>query len=124
MTTLPEITKELPKEADEQERLCRILRRGGVPFFAVPNGGKRSKAEAVSLVRQGVQSGVPDLVLPGSDSRWRCLAIEMKRQKGGKVSPEQESWHTLLRSCGWKVLVCHGCDDAVEQLTSLGVLHP
>jgi hypothetical protein len=125
MTTLPEITEKMtsaPSEAEEQERLCRILRRGGVPFFAVPNGGKRSKTEAASLVRQGVQAGVPDLILPGSDPRWRCLAVEMKRTKGGKVSPEQEGWHALLRSCGWKVLVCHGCDDAVEQLTALGVL--
>jgi len=122
MTTLPEIIEEVPKEADEQERVCRVLRREGVAHFAVPNGGKRSKTEAAALVRQGVQAGVPDLVLPGPDPRWRCLAIEMKRRKGGKVSAEQEQWHGVLRSCGWHILVCYGADDAIAQLTTLGVL--
>jgi hypothetical protein len=122
MNTLPDIIEKTPKEAEEQERLLRILRQQGVVFFAVPNGGKRNQREAAGLRRQGVQSGVPDLILPGHDARWRCMGIEMKRAKGGKVSPEQEAWHGLLRACGWRILVCHGADDAVEQLRALGVL--
>lgn len=114
----------LPTEAEEQENLCRLLRLRGIAHFAVPNGGKRGKIEAMGLKRQGVQSGVPDLVLPGQDPRWRCMAIEMKRQKGGRVEPEQEQWHAVLRACGWKVLVCYGCADAVAQLTALGLLPP
>jgi len=117
-----EIVEKAPSEAQEQERLLQVLRREGVVFFAVPNGGKRNAREASALRRQGVQSGIPDLVLPGPDARWRCLAIEMKRTAGGKVSAEQEQWHGLLRSCGWKILVCHGADDAIDQLRRLGVL--
>lgn len=116
------IPDNLPLEREEQERLVRILRAAGLAVFAVPNGGKRGVVEAVSLRRQGVAKGVPDLILPGSDPRWRCLAIEMKRQKGGRLDPEQENWHRVLRSCGWKVLVCYGCADAVGQLTALGLL--
>jgi hypothetical protein len=118
----PEIPDRVPTEAEEQERLLQVLRRQGVLFFAVPNGGRRNVREAAAFRRQGVQAGVPDLILPGSDSRWRCLAIELKRSKGGRVSPEQEAWHRLLRASGWRVLVCAGADDAVEQLTGLGVL--
>lgn len=120
--TLPKIQEKPPTEAQEQERLLGILRRQGVLYFAVPNGGRRGVREAVALRRQGVQPGIPDLVLPGPDARWRCLAIELKRQKGGRVSEEQEAWHRLLVSCGWKILVCKGADDAVEQLCALGVL--
>jgi hypothetical protein len=122
MPDLPVIREKPLTEAQEQERLLTVLRRHGVLYFAVPNGGRRGVREAVALRRQGVQSGIPDLVLPGPDTRWRCLAIELKRSKGGRVSEEQEAWHRLLRSCGWRVLVCCGADDAIEQLRALGVL--
>lgn len=122
MKELPPIVESLPTEAAEQEQLTKVLRRQGVVFFAVPNGGKRNMREAVAFRRQGVQSGIPDLVLPGPDARWHCLAIELKRQKGGRVSEEQEAWHRVLRSCGWKILVAYGADDAVQQLQALGVL--
>jgi|688.fasta_scaffold07353_15 Holliday junction resolvase len=112
----------LPTEAEEQERLVKALRAEGIAVFAVPNGGRRGKLEAIRMKRQGVAAGVPDLVLPGPDPRWRCLAIELKRQKGGRVAPEQEDWHRVLRSCGWKVLVCYGAADACAQLRALGVL--
>lgn len=116
------IPEKIPTEAEEQARLVQLLRRFGVVVFAVPNGGRRNPREAVALRRQGVQAGIPDLVLPGPDARWRCLAIEMKRQKGGRVSPEQEECHRLLWACGWRVLVCCGADDALMQLQALGVL--
>lgn len=117
-----DIPEKVPTEAEEQSRLVQLLRRKGVVVFAVPNGGRRNPREAVALRRQGVQAGIPDLVLPGPDARWRCLAIEMKRRQGGRVSEEQEACHRLLRACGWQVLVCHGADDALAQLQALGVL--
>ena len=118
----PEIKTPLPTESEEQTRLVKLLRNRGLAVFAVPNGGKRGTLQAVQLKREGVSKGVPDLILPGVDPRWRCLAIEMKRQKGGRVEPEQEDWHRVLTACGWKVLVCYGCADAVQQLTALGLL--
>lgn len=118
----PRVPDRLPTEAEEQERVLQVLRRQGVIYFAVPNGGRRGVREAVAFKRQGVKAGIPDLILPGADARWRCLAIEMKRTKGGRVSPEQESWHGILRACGWKILVCEGAADAIAQLVALGVL--
>ena len=119
---IKEINKTYPLEAEEQEELVKILRRCGIVHFAVPNGGYRRTVEAARLKRQGVVSGIPDLVLPGQDSRWRCLAIEMKRQKGGEVSEEQQEQHVRLKACGWRILVCYGCADAVRQLRELGIL--
>ena len=119
---LPVVKEIAPTEAQDQEDLCRLLRLEGLVHFAVPNGGRRGKVEAARLRRQGVQAGVPDLVLPGQDPRWRCLGIELKRRDSGRVSPEQEQWHAVLRACGWRVLICYGLQDAVEQLTALGLL--
>jgi len=116
------IREAVPLEDAEQEALVRRLVRAGIPHFAVPNGGQRNKVTAVRLKRQGVSRGVPDLVLPGSDSRWRCLALELKRTRGGVVDDAQQDWHGVLRSCGWVVLVCYGCDDAVRQLAGLGIV--
>lgn len=84
----------------------------GVRIFAIPNGGKRGKAEAGRLKAEGVSPGVPDLYIP----EW-SVWVEMKRQKGGSVSAEQKDWHQYLRACGDTVLICKGFDDAVDKIT-------
>ena len=44
----------------------------------VPNGGKRDKATAIALKRQGVKAGVPDVVLPVPRGEYHGLYIELK----------------------------------------------
>lgn len=44
----------------------------------VPNGGKRDKATATALKRQGVKAGVPDIVLPAVRAGYHGLYIELK----------------------------------------------
>jgi hypothetical protein len=80
-----------------------------VRIFAIPNGGKRSKREAERLKLEGVSPGVPDLFIP----QWR-LWVEMKREKGGKLSWEQEDWIVYLHCQGHRVFVCHGHKDAID----------
>lgn len=80
-----------------------------VRIFAIPNGGKRGRLEAMRLVAEGVSKGVPDLYVPA----W-CLWIEMKAEKG-RVSPEQKDWHEYLSGVGDTVIVAYGFDDAVAQ---------
>ena len=53
----------IPSEHSEQVELVRRLRRSGVLFCAVPNGGKRAGVEAAKLVKEGVSAGVPDLLV-------------------------------------------------------------
>ncbi len=50
----------------------------------VPNGGKRDKATAMALKRQGVKAGVPDIVLPAAREGYHGLYIELK---AGKTQP-------------------------------------
>lgn len=78
-------------------------------IFAIPNGGYRSKASVMKLKVAGVSSGVPDLFIPSLG-----LFIEMKRTKGGRVSPEQTDWITYLRNIGYRAEVCLGKDAAIE----------
>ena len=47
-------------------------------LYHVPNGGKRDKATAAVLKRQGVKAGVPDLVLPVARCGYHGLYIELK----------------------------------------------
>ena len=82
-----------------------------VVIFAVPNGGLRHAATARKLQLEGVLPGVPDLFVP----EWR-LWIEMKRTKGGKISPEQKSMILYLESCGYFVIVGYGWEDAKEKV--------
>ena len=60
----------LDDESGHQEALFSwaAYRTGLMPelqyMYHVPNGGKRDKATAAVLKRQGVKAGVPDIMLP------------------------------------------------------------
>jgi len=84
-------------------------------IFAIPNGDARSRSAAGRLKAEGVSSGVPDLYIPA----WKCW-VEMKRQKGGSVSPEQKKWHEYLRSIGDTVIVARGCEEAMRECQAVG----
>ncbi len=100
-----------PSEHLEQVHFVAWFRREypGIRIFAIPNGGGRSKAQAGQLKAEGVSAGVPDLYIPALKT-W----IEMKRQKGGTVTPAQKDWHEYLRSIGDTVFVCKGFLEAKE----------
>ena len=84
-------------------------------LFHIPNGGKRSKSEAVRFRAAGVRSGVPDLFLPCSRGGFHGLWIEMKAM-GGRVSREQERWQTELLGQGYMCAVCYGADAAIATI--------
>jgi hypothetical protein len=60
---------------------------------------------------EGVRPGVPDLFVP----EWR-LWVEMKRQKGGRLSADQKDWITYLEAIGDTVIVGKGANDASRQV--------
>lgn len=80
----------------------------------IPNGGLRSKPEAVRFKRAGVKKGVPDIFLPVPKKGYHGLWIEMKRQKGGRLSPEQKAWIDNLNAQGYLAARCDGADDAIR----------
>lgn len=80
--------------------------------YAVPNGGRRHIGTAVKLAAEGLKPGVPDICWPVPRYPYHGLYIEMKRAKGGSVSPEQKAWVSRLREQGYLVEVCHGFEEA------------
>lgn len=106
-------TPTVPTEHTEQVKVVNWFRRQypRVLIFAVPNGEQRSKITGARLKAEGVTAGVPDLFIP----EWR-LWIEMKRAKGGTVSPAQKAMIAELERVGYAVIVGKGFDDAMEQV--------
>lgn len=85
-------------------------------IFAIPNGGKRAKAEALRLKNEGVLAGVHDLFIP-SLSLW----IEMKENAKKKPSEKQVEWGEYVESIGHSWFVGYGFEDAKgKTLTFLG----
>ena len=103
------LTDRIPTEHEEQRQVVMWFRQTYRPMriFAIPNGGQRSKAAAAKLKVEGVSPGVPDLFIPALK-----LWIEMKRVKGGRLSPEQKDWINYLASVGYVCFICLGAEDA------------
>lgn len=91
----------------------------------IPNGGKRDIATAQQLWREGVRPGIPDYFLPVPRQGFNGLYIELKRVRGGEVSPEQKALIPRLRAQGYRVEVCRGWKAAWAVLEDyLGVKMP
>jgi hypothetical protein len=99
----------IPSEHWEQVQYVSWFRKTykGVLIFATPNGGSRNVREAVNLKAEGTTAGIPDLQAPEFD-----LFVEMKRQKGGRLSQAQKQIIEHLRSIGKTVIVGYGFEDA------------
>ena len=94
----------VPLEHDEQVGFVNWFRSEypAVLIFAIPNGERRAISVAKRLKAEGVVRGIPDLFVP----EWN-LWIEMKRAKGGRLSPEQkeiicylDQYHTVIIGLG------------------------
>lgn len=74
--------------------------------------------------RLGVVKGLPDLVVIihekyRKDMMPKLILIEMKRQKGGVVSKEQQDWiNTLNRCTGVAAMICRGFEEAKQYTQS------
>src|SRR5690606_12942447 len=105
----------MKSEAREQYELIQWMQKRGLTFFAVPNSEVRGASEKERARRgarntaQGVRAGIPDIIItspvPGRPG-VRCVGLELKREKGGRVSDAQKRWHARLAADGWVVRVC------------------
>ena len=81
----------------------------------IPNGGKRSKAEAARFKRMGVKAGVPDIFLPVPRGGYHGLYIELKALDG-KPSAEQNRFLTAVGEQGYFAAVAYGGQAAAEMI--------
>lgn len=105
-------------EAQEQRAVIEYCDWRKLPIFHIPNGGKRDLHTAQHLKQQGVKAGVPDLCLPIPSNSYHGLYIEMKRADGGRVTEHQQRWLDLLNSYGYRAVVCHGSQEAIDTIES------
>ena len=112
-------------ESTEQQRLftwwrLEGARHFGLPacvLFAIPNGGKRSLKTAMTLKREGVQAGVPDIFLAVPARHHYGLFVELKRPKGpgvskGRPTQAQREVMQALTARGYCCKVAYGADEA------------
>src|SRR4051812_1185087 len=93
-------------------------------FFAIPNGGLRSKATAIGLFKEGVKRGVLDTFLPVPRGESHGLWIEFKAGKN-KLTPEQVEWQQFLEAQGYLVHVVYEWTEAARITAKyLGILIP
>ena len=87
-------------------------------YWAVPNGGKRSKVEAARFKAEGVRAGIPDVHFM---FRGQFYVLEIKAKKG-RVSPDQKVMMERLRLAGAIDAVAHGIDACMAQVKAWGML--
>ena len=103
-------------ELSEHQEQCLLiewmeLQHPSVRIFAIPNGSYKGIQARIKAKKEGLRSGVLDLMVPA----WK-LFIEMKKEKGGKLSETQKDWKQYLESVGYSVIVAHGFKDAKIQI--------
>lgn len=87
-------------------------------LYSIPNAGgytggfRANMLRVIAMKKEGVKAGVPDVHLPVARAGYHSLYIEMKRQRGGKVSPEQIQWRRALEEEGHRVVVAKGFEEA------------
>src|SRR5690606_26095742 len=88
-------------EEQEQRALVQWLELHKIRYTHVPNEGKHKVQYRAKQKRLGVKPGVPDILIfdrPPLYPENVGVAIELKRQKGGRVTPEQTAWLEHLKA--------------------------
>lgn len=83
-------------------------------IFAVPNGlWAQNKAVAMSQVRQGLTSGIQDVIClaPSHNKRFYGLLIEFKNETG-RQSEEQIFFHDFFAGLGYRTEVARSAYQA------------
>lgn len=110
-------------EEQIQEHVVQLLRAYAAPdvvWFAVPNGGARTRKVGGKLKAQGVRRGAPDLVF--LIQGW-FHGVELKTATGAS-SPHQKAFGEAIEKAGGRYRVCHGLDATIQHLSAIGAFRP
>jgi hypothetical protein len=80
--------------------------------------------EAINLKRMGVSAGFPDIEIPLPCGHYHGFYIEMKRQKGGRLTPEQAEWLSYLKGQGYFAEMAKGFEEAKKMFLDYIALTP
>lgn len=118
------MTNTTPLEKEEQISFVAYCDLHGIKVISTQNGFKMPKnsfnwaAYSKTLKKMGLRTGFPDLIIlaKNKSKTHEVLFIEMKRQKGGVVSPEQKEWIETLDNSNYCVGIAKGCESAINIL--------
>ena len=105
-------------EFEEQRKVADHLDHNhpDVLWSASAGGARTSITEAKRLKASGYKKGFPDVFIYEPRGAYHGLSIEMKKEKGGRVSPDQKVWKERLTERGFKATVAKGHQMAIEIL--------
>ena len=87
-----------------------------VLWCASAGGARTSMNEAKRLKAAGYKKGFPDVFVYEPRGAFHGLAIELKKEKGGRVSQSQKEWKQALEERGFHATVAKGYDAAIDVL--------
>ena len=109
-------------EHDLQCAICDYLDIRRVCYWAVPNGGKRSKTESARFKKEGVKSGIPDLTIVHDGMYY---GLEVKKPKTltpkGRLSKNQKNMIERIETAGGDVKVVYSVQDTIEAFIDWGI---
>ena len=113
-----------PLEKEEQIAFVEYCEVNGISVVSTQNGFKMPKAAfnyaaySRTLKKMGLSKGFPDLIIleKNKSKTHEVLFLEMKRQKGGTLKPEQKDWIQKLDDKDYCVGVAKGCESAIRIL--------
>ena len=109
----------IPTEAQEATTLVAYLRLRGFKFTHVSNetgAGNNAKWQGIRNKRQGLSKGFPDYLVIVDD---KLVAIELKRLKRSRTTPEQLDWLKALSRTGAHAIVAHGAKEAIDYIETI-----
>lgn len=105
----------VPTEFEECRTFHQWLQLNHIRHTHVGNesqvGGRAGAIRGARLKAIGQSKGFPDYLIL---VRNQVIAIEMKRQKGGRLSKEQADWLQSLQTAGIDGYIAHGANEAME----------
>jgi len=111
------------EEDDIQKAICQYLDIRKICYWAVPNGGSRSKIEGAKLKATGTKSGVPDITIV-HDGLYYGLEVKKPSTSTpkGYLSKSQKSMISKIEKAGGEVKVVYSVADVVECTMTWGLL--
>lgn len=107
----------LPSEDDEQATFVQYLELKGLKYSAIPNSTyTTSWSQKAKNTRTGLRAGLPDMLVIVNK---QVIFIEMKRVKGGVLSPAQKDWIEALNQTNCPAYVCAGAEQAIKLVESM-----
>lgn len=108
-------------ELSEQSEVIQFCKEEGLLVCGIAHATFTTSFSAIAKNKKGgLVKGFPDLVISipterRKNNQGKCLFIEMKKEKGGRVSKEQEEWINALDNCeGVSASVCRGAKEAIK----------